>query len=162
MKTASRLKIVAATASVLRASARPGGPTVGRRIQAVPRLVRATMNGSYVGTTAGRLALMAAAVAYVASPIDLVPEAFLPVLGVADDAVVISWVARALLDETDRFLAWEAGQGIGRVDRPSRSAALVPSVDGQPTTGPRSPAGGRVREAATTYVLESVRRRLER
>ncbi len=78
----------------------------------MPRLLRATRDGSYAGTTVRRLALVAGAVAYVASPIDLLPEAFLPVLGAADDAVVISWAVKAFLEETDRFLAWELGQGV--------------------------------------------------
>lgn len=162
MKTASRLKVVAATASVLRASARPGAPTIAMRVQAVPRLVRATLEGSYVGTTTGRLALMAAAVAYVVSPVDLVPEAVLPVLGVADDAVVISWVAKALLDETDRFLAWEAGQGARRADRPSRTGAMGESAADRPASGAVTRARANVRAAATAYVLEAVRKQLER
>ena len=50
---------------------------------------------------------MAAATAYVISPIDLIPEAFLLVLGLADDAVMIAWLAGTVLSETERFLEWE-------------------------------------------------------
>ncbi len=96
MKTASRIKLAATVASVVRASMRPGGPTVVERVHAVPRLVRATLDGTYAGTSVGRLGLVAAAVAYVASPIDLLPEAVLPVLGAADDAVVIGWAVKAV------------------------------------------------------------------
>jgi hypothetical protein len=154
-------------------------------------------------------------VAYVASPVDLLPEAVLPVVGAADDAVVLSWAIKAFVEETDRFLAWEAGQGRprqtsphggqdadqGRTRTPSEASrvtvpgATVPdaAVPGgtdsrsggrrrdRDSTGAASPGGlvGRVaregtrqgersrlpegvRQAATDYVLESVRKRLER
>jgi uncharacterized membrane protein YkvA (DUF1232 family) len=227
MKTASRIKLAATVASVVRASTRPGAPGVGERVQAVPRLVRATLDHTYAGTSLRRLGLVAAAVAYVASPIDLVPEAILPVVGAVDDAVVLTWVVRAFFEETDRFIAWEIGQGLRHGGR--RSGAATRTVPGQtvPTPAPGTPgtqigtaadaqsrlwagevADGRrrdrdvtgaarggftgrrgtpsgtrpsagpstdgragdervrlpegVREAATDYVLESVRRRLER
>jgi uncharacterized membrane protein YkvA (DUF1232 family) len=53
---------------------------------------------------------MTMATVYVVSPIDLVPEAFLLVLGLADDALMVTWLAGALLAETERFLAWEASK----------------------------------------------------
>ena len=44
------------------------------------------------------------------SPIDLVPEAFLLLLGLVDDAAVAVWLAGAVLSETERFLIWEREQ----------------------------------------------------
>lgn len=114
MKSASRIKLAATIASVVRASTRPGAPSLSERVHAVPRLVRTTIEGTYAGTTLKRLALVAGAVVYVASPVDLLPEAVLPVLGAADDAVVISWAVKAFFEETERFIAWEIGQGIHR------------------------------------------------
>ncbi|MEO7753071.1 MAG: YkvA family protein [Terracoccus sp.] len=185
MKAASRIKIAATVASVLRAATRPGAPAMSERVQAVPRLLRATRDGSYAGTTVRRLALVAGAVAYVASPIDLLPEAFLPVLGAADDAVVISWAVKAFLEETDRFLAWELGQGV-RAPRGPRGGAGS-STWGTPATwgtsssqtagasstgrgdeglgtdgGPGRGSAAGVRDAATDYLMESLRKRLER
>jgi uncharacterized membrane protein YkvA (DUF1232 family) len=166
-RSSSRLKIVATVASLVRASGRPGTPTLAERAQSVPRLVRATLDGSYSGTTAKRLGLVAAAVAYVVSPIDLLPELLLPVLGAADDAVVIGWAIKAFIDETDRFLSWERGQGL----RPRPSAVpghVVGGVDPtRDTTGAAAGAwrpapSGKVREAATDYVLEAMRKKLER
>jgi len=212
MKTPSRIKMAATVGSVVRAATRPGAPSVQERVHAVPRLVRSTLHGAYAGTTLKRLGLVAGAVAYVASPIDLLPEAILPVVGAADDAVVISWAIKAFFDETDRFLAWEAGQGItrkgpgfgarrGKSTRTTVPGATVPDapsgsvdpagsasggsakgpeiaiagvrLDGAPRpdrdlTGAAAGHGGRgrlpegVRQAATDYVLESVRKRLER
>ncbi len=153
MKSASRIKTAATVASVLRASRRPGGPGIAERVQAVPRLVRSTLEGTYAGTTLRRLGLVAAAVAYVASPVDLLPEAVLPVLGAADDAVVITWAVKAFFEETDRFIAWEAAQG------PHLRATPGPGTSPR-TESLRLPEG--VRQTATDRVLESVRRRLER
>jgi uncharacterized membrane protein YkvA (DUF1232 family) len=84
---------------------KPGTPGVGRRLGALPRMIAATMRGEYDGKS--RLALMAVSAAYMISPIDAVPEAFLLFLGLIDDAAVAVWLAGAVLDETERFLAWE-------------------------------------------------------
>ena len=62
--------------------------------------------------------LVAGAVAYVASPIDLLPEAILPVVGAADDAVVIAWADQGVL-RGDRPLHRVGGRP-GRARRPSR------------------------------------------
>ena len=71
----------------------------------MPRMLKASATGQYDG--GWRVAAMAAAVAYVASPIDVIPEAFLLVAGLVDDAVMITWLAGAMLAETERFLEWE-------------------------------------------------------
>ena len=89
-------------------ASRRGGPGLGTRIAAVPRMVWAIVTGRYDGKA--RLAAMALATAYIASPIDLVPEAFLLLLGLVDDAAVAVWLAGALLSETERFLLWEREQ----------------------------------------------------
>ena len=94
-------------ARALRAVTRPGSPGIGRRLSSLPRLVRATVRGEYAGTTLGRLALLVGAVAYVVSPIDLAPEALLGLFGLADDAIVVSWIATTVVNETEAFLAWE-------------------------------------------------------
>jgi len=51
--------------------------------------------------------MIAAALAYVVSPVDLVPELFLPLLGLGDDALVIGWIAASVINETETFLGWE-------------------------------------------------------
>ncbi len=84
---------------------KPGTPGLGKRLAAIPRMIRATMRGEYDGK--GRLGMLLFAGAYIVSPIDLVPEAALLVLGLIDDAAVAAYFAGALLDETERFLEWE-------------------------------------------------------
>lgn len=166
-RSSSSLKLIATAASLVRASTRPGAPSLTERAQAVPRLVRATLDGSYSGTTVKRLGLVAAAIAYVVSPVDLVPELVLPILGAADDAVVIGWAIKAFIEETDRFLMWELGQGL----RPRPTTMPGRGADGvdptRDTTGAAAgsrwtASSGKARETATDYVFEAVRKRLER
>ena len=103
----SRLGALRTLATAVRTAVRPGSPAMGERLTAVPRLFRATFRGEYAGTTRGRLLLLLGAVAYVVSPVDFVPEAFLSVFGLADDAFVFSWIAASVINETEAFLPWE-------------------------------------------------------
>jgi uncharacterized membrane protein YkvA (DUF1232 family) len=103
-KTLKRTAAFTALARALMSGAR-GGPSISKRLAALPRMLKATAKGEYDGGM--RVALMAAATAYVVSPIDLIPEAFLLVVGLADDAVMIAWLAGTVLSETERFLDWE-------------------------------------------------------
>jgi uncharacterized membrane protein YkvA (DUF1232 family) len=104
---ARRLGAFHTLATALRTAVRPGSPGLGERLTSVPRLFRATFSGEYAGTTRGRLLMLVGALAYVMSPVDFVPEAFLSVLGLADDALVLSWLAASVVNETEAFLAWE-------------------------------------------------------
>jgi uncharacterized membrane protein YkvA (DUF1232 family) len=103
-RTLKRTAAFTALAKALVSGAR-GGPSVGKRLAALPRMAAATSRGEYDGGL--RMALMAAATAYVISPIDLIPEGFLFVFGLVDDAVMVAWLAGTVLSETDRFLEWE-------------------------------------------------------
>lgn len=47
---------------------------------------------------------------YVISPIDLLPEVAIPILGVMDDLAVLSITIPKLIKEVDKFLLWEAEQ----------------------------------------------------
>ncbi|HYN28800.1 MAG TPA: YkvA family protein, partial [Dermatophilaceae bacterium] len=79
-----------------------------------------------------RLLAIAAAAGYVVSPVDLLPEGVLGLFGLADDAMVMSWLAAQLVAETEDFLIWEKGAGrfggrstggtAGRGAAPSRAA----------------------------------------
>ncbi|MGB2568312.1 MULTISPECIES: YkvA family protein [Micromonospora] len=106
-RTLKRSAAFTALARALAAGAR-GGPSLGARVAALPRMIRATARGEYDGGL--RLALMAAATAYVVSPVDVVPELFLTVFGLLDDAVMVTWLAGSVLAETERFLEWEAAR----------------------------------------------------
>jgi uncharacterized membrane protein YkvA (DUF1232 family) len=58
------------------------------------------------------------------SPIDLIPELALSVFGLADDAVVVSWIAATVVNETESYLTWE------RQNRPSKGTAARETVQG--------------------------------
>ncbi|GAA0533376.1 hypothetical protein GCM10010172_12810 [Paractinoplanes ferrugineus] len=103
-KTLQRTAAFTALAKALMSGAR-GGTPISKRLAALPRMLKATAKGQYDGGL--RVAMMAAATAYVVSPIDFIPEAFLLVAGLADDAVMITWLAGSVLAETERFLEWE-------------------------------------------------------
>jgi uncharacterized membrane protein YkvA (DUF1232 family) len=103
-KTLKRTAAFTALAKSLMSGAR-GGPSIGKRVAALPRMARATARGEYDGGM--RVAMMAAATVYVVSPFDFVPEAIFLIFGLADDAVMITWLAGSVLSETERFLEWE-------------------------------------------------------
>lgn len=109
MATAKTLRwgVFRSLATAFRTATRPGTPGVGTRLAALPRLVWATIRGQYAGTSRARLIGIALALLYVVSPIDLLPEMVLPLFGLGDDAVVISWIAVSLINETESFLGWE-------------------------------------------------------
>ncbi|WP_338751589.1 YkvA family protein [Janibacter alittae] len=113
------------------ASATPGAPSLWARMRAVPRMVRAVRSGQYTGLTSTRLMMLLAGIGYVVSPIDLVPEGLLLVVGLVDDVLVIGWVATVLLRETEDFIVWERDAAAwaaqhGR-DHADRGARTVPS-----------------------------------
>jgi uncharacterized membrane protein YkvA (DUF1232 family) len=81
------------------------GPSIGTRMAAVPRLIWQTLLGRYDG--AARLFMILGGIVYVASPIDLLPEALLLIPGLLDDAFIFAWLVGAILSETERFLKWE-------------------------------------------------------
>jgi uncharacterized membrane protein YkvA (DUF1232 family) len=90
---------------------KPGTPGLGRRLASLPRMIKASLRGEYDGGY--RLLLMAAASLYILSPLDALPELFLAVFGLIDDLFVATWLAGALLSETERFLEWEKSKGRG-------------------------------------------------
>ncbi|MCW3160089.1 YkvA family protein [Chryseobacterium oryctis] len=47
---------------------------------------------------------------YVISPIDLIPEVAIPVVGVLDDLAILSLAIPKLIREVDKFLLWETEQ----------------------------------------------------
>jgi uncharacterized membrane protein YkvA (DUF1232 family) len=81
------------------------------RAAAVPRMLSAVTRGEYRGTTFGHVAMLAAAVVYVLSPLDFMPEALFSVFGLTDDAIVVSWLVAALVNDTEDFLLWERNGG---------------------------------------------------
>jgi len=153
MSRNARIASVVAVARAVRMAVRPGGPSIGERAGAVPRMVRATFSGDYVGVSKARLLMMLAAAGYLVSPLDLIPEAVLPIVGLADDALVLSWLATRLVEETEAFLEWEKGG----VASPAGSAGAAPGGASYPSgsaaaAGDTGPSYGSTRPAAARTV----------
>lgn len=142
---AARWGMFRALGLAVRAATRPGAPGLGERLSAVPRMVRAAMRGEYAGLTRGRLLGMLGALIYVVSPVDLVPEGLFTVFGLADDAMLVTWLASALVNDTEAFLSWERGLHGG----PQQSRATGPQ-DAPEQEWVAAPAG------ATTTVQSHV------
>jgi uncharacterized membrane protein YkvA (DUF1232 family) len=106
MARLGRRAALSALWAALRASR--GGPSLGDRLGALPRLIGATLRGRYDGK--GRLLGIVLATVYILVPVDFVPELLLGPLGLVDDSVVAVWLAGAVLSETERFLVWERGR----------------------------------------------------
>jgi uncharacterized membrane protein YkvA (DUF1232 family) len=111
MAAARRLAALKALWQVGVLARRHGGAGVLAHLGAVPRMLRQGLTGRYPQLDRGRVLLAAVALLYVLSPIDLLPELLLPLLGLGDDAVVLVWALGAVLAETDAFLSWERERG---------------------------------------------------
>jgi uncharacterized membrane protein YkvA (DUF1232 family) len=67
------------------------------------RMLKAWFGGGYRVVPWRSLFLLA----YILSPIDFLPEALLPVIGLADDAAVFAFLIRSLMTDVDKFREWE-------------------------------------------------------
>ena len=65
-------------------------------------MVADAVTGRYKGVSKSTLALLAGGLAYLALPIDLVPD-ITPVAGWADDAAVLTWIFMRCADEFKKY-----------------------------------------------------------
>lgn len=78
-------------------------------LQTFLRLLRVHVTGSFRAPS-GSISMVAAAVIYFVSPFDLVLDS-IPVLGLVDDASVLTFVARSNLTLISKFRNWESLSG---------------------------------------------------
>lgn len=71
-------------------------------------MVSDSMAGNY-SLPFGSLAALVGALAYVISPIDLIPD-IVPILGFTDDAAFFAFVIKCHLDEIDEYRKWKKNQ----------------------------------------------------
>ena len=74
-------------------------------LQIFIRLLRAQLAGKF-RAPADSILMIVAAVIYFVSPFDLIPDS-IPVLGLIDDATVVTYVAKANLSLISSFRTWE-------------------------------------------------------
>ena len=70
-------------------------------------MVADAVTGRYKGVSKSTLALLAGGLAYLALPIDLVPD-IIPVVGWADDAAVLTWIFTCCADEFKKYRAFKS------------------------------------------------------
>jgi uncharacterized membrane protein YkvA (DUF1232 family)/ElaB/YqjD/DUF883 family membrane-anchored ribosome-binding protein len=80
---------------------------VREQVDTMRRLIRAYANGHYREFPYMSLITIVAAVLYFVSVVDLVPD-FIPILGLTDDLMVLTWAFNSVKDDLQRFVDWEA------------------------------------------------------
>lgn len=133
---ASRFAVLSGIVRAVRGGRAAGGPSLSERLRAVPRMVRMTVTGRYRGMSVGRLAALAFGALYIVSPVDLMPEIFLPLIGLGDDMVVLTFVFSGLMAETEQFLLWERGEALRRASIGGRATGDA-WTDARPDPGVR-------------------------
>lgn len=85
-------------------------------LAALLRMLWSWLQGRYPSVPRRTLLSSLAALVYFVNPLDLVPDV-LPLLGLTDDAVVLTWVLAQVKKDLDAFKAWESDRG-GAIDVP--------------------------------------------
>ena len=75
-------------------------------LMAMIRLIQAYYNGTYRKIPTGSLITILLAVIYVINPFDLIPDV-IPIIGQADDALVVSVALAQVRADLDEFMEWE-------------------------------------------------------
>lgn len=78
-----------------------------KKIPDIFRMIKMWKSGFYP-TNSIDMILPILGLIYVISPIDLLPDFALPIIGVLDDFAVLSITIPKLVKEVDKFLLWEA------------------------------------------------------
>ena len=74
--------------------------------QTMLRLIRAYYRGEYRAVTESTLIVIIAAIIYIVTPLDAIPDA-IPPLGFLDDATVLALAVRRTRQDLDDFMTWE-------------------------------------------------------
>jgi len=82
--------------------------SVMAKVPALLRMFKAAVQGKYRPGTKNLL-IFILLVAYILSPIDLIPD-FLIGIGILDDVTIAFFALSKLFKEVDKFTAWEADQ----------------------------------------------------
>lgn len=121
-----------------------GNISVWQRAGAVPRMMVAKVRGRYPEMTATKLLGMIVLTLYIVSPIDFIPELFVPLLGLTDDVGAAVWLTTMLLGESERFIRKERDDraqqafhraNAGRQDGPDTAGARGGAPSGETAQG---------------------------
>ncbi len=70
------------------------------------RMLKAKFNGDYDRFPWQTLLLIAGAMLYFITPLDMIPD-FIPALGLTDDFVIIAWIYNSIKEDIEQFESWE-------------------------------------------------------
>ena len=70
------------------------------------RLIRAYYRGDYRAVPESTLVVVIAAIIYVVSPLDIIPDA-IPAIGFLDDATIVALALKRTRQDLDDFMIWE-------------------------------------------------------
>ncbi len=79
---------------------------LGEKVQALVRMIRSYVQKEYVDIPWQTIVAVTAALIYLVAPFDALAD-FIPLLGFADDAAILSAVLASINQDLERFLAWE-------------------------------------------------------
>lgn len=114
-----------------------GNISVWQRAVAVPRMMWAKIRGRYPEMGAAKMLGMIVLTLYIVSPIDFIPELFVPLLGLTDDVGAAVWLTTMLLGESERFLRKERDEQAQQAF--SQANAGWPGAQGQTGQGQAAP-----------------------
>ena len=75
-------------------------------LQTMLRLIRAYHRGEYRAAPETTLVVIVAAIIYVVSPLDVIPDA-IPAIGFLDDATILTLALQRTKQDLDDFMVWE-------------------------------------------------------
>ncbi len=91
--------------------------SLGAKIQAAVRMIRCYIHKEYVDIPWQTIVALTAGLIYFVSPFDALAD-FIPLLGFADDAAVLTAVLASINQDLERFLAWERSKRDGAESTP--------------------------------------------
>lgn len=83
-------------------------PNVGSLLSDIPllvALVKSYISGEYKEIPYNSIVAVVAALLYVISPIDIIPD-IIPVIGFADDAVAVAFCMKMIHDDLEKYKTW--------------------------------------------------------
>lgn len=125
MPTARQVAAAAAVGRAVRAGSQPGTASVSERIRLVPAMLADSLAGRFPALSRTRLAMLLLGVLYIVSPVDLVPESALLLLGLTDDVLVAGWVVATTVDAAGEYAMWRRA-----VTYPAPSSVVAQQVPG--------------------------------
>jgi uncharacterized membrane protein YkvA (DUF1232 family) len=87
--------------------------TISKKILLLVNLIKSYASGEYRDIETKNLVLILAALIYLVSPIDFIPD-FIPILGFADDIALLTFVYNAMTDEIDKFEVWTLNKDLNK------------------------------------------------